>query len=83
MLSTLNWILLITIINGFIAFAGALFFSLIKKDLHKSLIYFVSFTTGALLGGAFLHFLPEATAELSLVKTTIFTLAPLQSWTPL
>tara|TARA_Y100000310_G_scaffold135624_1_gene134490 strand:- start:562 stop:1320 length:759 start_codon:yes stop_codon:yes gene_type:complete len=75
MLTTFQWILLITIINGFLAFAGALFFSLIKKDFHKSLIYFVSFTTGALLGGAFLHFLPEAAEELSLVKTTLLTLS--------
>jgi zinc and cadmium transporter len=74
MLSTLTWILLVTILNGFVALLGAFIFLLINKKSHKSLIYFVSFTTGALLGGAFIHFIPEAAAELSLLKTTLLTL---------
>jgi len=75
MLSTFNWILLVTILNGLVAIIGAMIFLSFKQKSHKSLIYFVSFTTGALLGGAFLHFLPEAAAELSLAKTTLLTLA--------
>lgn len=75
MLTTFQWILLVTILNGLVALLGAVIFLSFKKKSHKSLIYFVSFTTGALLGGAFLHFLPEAAEELSLVKTTILTLA--------
>lgn len=64
-----------TIINGFIAFAGALLYLILREDFHKSLIYFVSFTTGALLGGALIHLIPEAAEELSLVKTTLLTLS--------
>tara|TARA_Y100000310_G_C20699789_1_gene828638 strand:+ start:6572 stop:7336 length:765 start_codon:yes stop_codon:yes gene_type:complete len=75
MLSTFSWILLVTILNGLVALIGAFIFLSFKKSSHKSLIYFVSFTTGALLGGAFIHFLPEAATELSLIKTTLLTLA--------
>ena len=75
MLTTFQWILLVTVINGLIALLGAIIFLSLSKKSHKVLIYFVSFTTGALLGGALLHFIPEAVEELSLVKTTILTLA--------
>jgi zinc and cadmium transporter len=75
MLSILNWILLVTILNGLVAIIGAIFFLTVNKHFQKSLIYFVSFTTGALLGGAFIHFIPEAASELSLTKTTILTLS--------
>ena len=37
--------------------------------MDKILILLVSFTTGALLGGALFHFIPEAIEELSLMKT--------------
>ena len=75
MLSTLNWILLVTILNGLVAILGAVIFLSFKQRSHKSLIYFVSFTTGALLGAVFIHFLPETATELSLVKTALLTIA--------
>jgi zinc and cadmium transporter len=72
-LSVLGWILLITFINGLLAFAGLGFYFLFKKNLNRVLIFLVSFTTGALLGGAFIHFLPEAYEGLGLFKTVIIT----------
>jgi len=63
-------IIIVTIINGLLAFVGAFLFHVSKKNL----ILLVSFTTGALLGGAFFHFIPEALQELSLTKTTAITL---------
>jgi zinc and cadmium transporter len=73
-LSTFSWILLVTIVNGFLAFAGAIFYFVFKKNLNKVLIFLVSFTTGALLGGAFFHFLPEAVEEISIFKTVGITI---------
>jgi len=73
-LSVLSWILLVTFINGLLAFAGLGFYFLFKRNLNKVLIFLVSFTTGALLGGAFIHFLPEAYEELGLLKTVGITI---------
>jgi zinc and cadmium transporter len=74
-LSVLMWILLVTIINGLLAFAGVLFLAISKKKLNKILIFLVSFTTGALIGGAFFHFIPEAIEEISLKTTTWLTIS--------
>ncbi|MAG02160.1 hypothetical protein CMI42_02390 [Candidatus Pacearchaeota archaeon] len=75
MLSTFQWILLVTILNGLVAIIGAIIFLSFKKTSHKTLIFFVSFTTGALIGGALLHFIPEAAAQLSFLKTTLLTIS--------
>lgn len=72
-LTILQWILIVTIINGFLAFAGAILYFIFKDNLNKILIILVAFTTGALLGGAFIHFLPEAVKELSLIPTVLLT----------
>jgi len=74
-LSTLTWIILVTLINGLLAFSGALFLTLSKKNLNKILIFLVSFTTGALLGGAFFHLIPEAIKQINITSTTIITIA--------
>jgi len=60
-----------TIINGLLAFIGALFYFIFRKNLNKILIFLVAFTTGALLGGAFFHFIPEALEKISILKTTL------------
>ncbi len=72
--SILAWIIIITVINGFLAFAGAIFLFLSKNKLESILVLLVSFTTGALLGGAFFHFIPES-LELGLIKVTLLTLS--------
>jgi len=68
-LSTLSWIILMTLINGVIALVGAFSLLISKKSLKKITILLVSFSIGALLGGAFFHLIPEAIEELSIVKT--------------
>ena len=73
--SILTWIILVTIINGLLAFVGALFIFIFKKNLDKVLILLVSFTTGTLIGGALIHFIPEAIEELSLITTAWITIA--------
>ncbi|MEK6914518.1 MAG: ZIP family metal transporter [Nanoarchaeota archaeon] len=73
-MQTLYFILIATIINGLIAFAGASLFFINEKKLEKFLILFLSFETGALLGGVFFHFIPESLEEISIIKTTILTI---------
>ena len=54
-----------TFIVSLIAFVGVFTFILKKELLNKALLVLVALSTGALLGGAFLHLLPEAIAEKS------------------
>jgi zinc and cadmium transporter len=46
-----------------IAFVGIFTFLLKQELLNRALLVLVALSTGALLGGAFLHLLPEAIAE--------------------
>jgi len=56
----LVYILLSTIIISLIAFNGAFTLSLNDKLLNKILLALVSLSAGTLIGGAFIHLLPEA-----------------------
>jgi len=56
-------ILAATFVISLIAFAGVLTFILKERWLNKVLLVLVAFSSGALLGGAFLHLLPEAIEE--------------------
>lgn len=78
-LTTLQWILLMTGIDGLMALAGAFSFVISKKSLDKMLLLLVSFATGALLGGAIFHLIPEAGGFLgyyflTLEKNAVFLL---------
>lgn len=57
-------ILLATFIISLISFVGVLTFVFKEKWLNKILLVLVALSSGALLGGAFLHLLPEAIEEL-------------------
>lgn len=70
-MQTLTWILLMTFINGLLALTGALSFLISKKSLNKMLLFLVSFATGALLGGAFFHLIPEALEELKILTALL------------
>src|SRR3989338_2278754 len=73
-MSPLYWILLMTLINGLVALVGVFSFLLTKNFLNKILIILVSFATGALLGGALFHFLPEAFTKLPIFLVSLLTL---------
>lgn len=60
---TLIQILIATITISLIAFVGVFTLILKKELLNNVLLGLVALSTGALLGGAFLHLLPEAIAE--------------------
>lgn len=52
--------LISVLLVSLISLAGVLSLGIKEKKLKKILIYFISFSTGALLGDAFIHLLPEA-----------------------
>jgi zinc and cadmium transporter len=55
-----------------ISFSGALTLAIKKEKLKDFLIYFVSFSAGALLGDVFIHLLPEVVEEYSHSISLIF-----------
>ncbi|NWF77948.1 MAG: ZIP family metal transporter [Chloroflexi bacterium] len=57
-------ILVATFVISLIAFVGVLTFILKEEWLKKALLILVALSSGALLGGAFLHLIPEAVSEL-------------------
>jgi zinc and cadmium transporter len=62
----LAWILLSTFAVSLIALIGI--FALLLKEslLERLLLMFVAFSAGALMGGAFIHLIPEATEHFSI-----------------
>jgi len=62
------WIYALTsvFIVSLISLIGVATISIKIKKLNKFLIYFVSFSAGALFGGAFFHLLPEVVNEIGL-----------------
>ncbi|MGQ9719426.1 MAG: ZIP family metal transporter [Nitrososphaerales archaeon] len=62
-MSVLLPILISTFLVSLVSFIGVLFLSLNEKILSRLLLTLVAFGSGALLGGAFLHLLPESFAS--------------------
>jgi len=56
----LEWILLVTILDGLFSFVGALTLTLKDKTIEKILFILVAFSAGTMIGGSLLHLLPEA-----------------------
>ncbi len=61
---TLLYIILATLTVSLISFIGVLGLALSKKQLDKVLLILVALAGGGLLGGAFLHLIPEAIHEI-------------------
>lgn len=64
MMNILIWIIGSTFAMSLIAWAGIVTLALREKLLKKILLLLVAFSAGALLGGALLHLMPEAVAEM-------------------
>jgi len=56
----LIWALTASIVISLISFVGAISLLLKENILNKLLLMLISFSAGALIGGAFLHLIPEA-----------------------
>ncbi|TSC95094.1 MAG: zinc/iron permease [Parcubacteria group bacterium Licking1014_1] len=71
-------ILFLIILGAFlvslVSFIGVFTLSLNEKILKKTLFYFVALSVGGLMGGAFLHLLPEAIEKLGDVKAFLYVL---------
>jgi zinc and cadmium transporter len=67
-MNTITYILLSVLIVSLISVIGIFFIFLKKRTLDKLLIFLVALSVGSLLGGAFLHLLPE------IINTTGFSL---------
>lgn len=74
-MNTLLWILAFTLINGLVAFVGAITLLLNEKTLRKILYVMVSFSAGALLGGGLLHLLAESITVLSVDTAFLILIA--------
>jgi len=68
---TLIYILIATFLISAIAFIGALTLFLKQELLNKVLLILVSFSAGALIGGAFLHLIPEAIIKVGIEEGEI------------
>lgn len=72
-MSIFLFIIIASIVISFISFAGAFTLFLKEKLLNKILLGLVSFSAGALMGGAFLHLIPEAIENVGINKVlTVF-----------
>ena len=65
-MSELLFALVSVILISLISLIGIIAFAVNLKKLSKILIYLVSFSAGALFGGAFFHLLPEAVETIGL-----------------
>jgi zinc and cadmium transporter len=63
MLESWTYALLSVLAVSLLSLIGVVTFSLKDKVLKKILLFLVSFSAGALFGGAFIHLLPEAVTE--------------------
>ncbi len=70
-MSILTWIIGTTFIISLIAFVGALTLFLKEKLLNKILLVLIAFSAGALIGGAFLHLMPEAIIEVGIDEASV------------
>jgi zinc and cadmium transporter len=70
----LAYILLATFIVSLISFVGVVALALKDKILNKILIILIGLSAGALMGGAFLHLLPEAVGNSKGLDVYLFVL---------
>ena len=70
-MSILFSILISTFLISLIAFVGVLVLFLKERLLSKVLLILVAFSAGALIGGAFLHLIPEAIAKVGVEEKAI------------
>jgi len=68
------WALGATILVSLISFIGIIGLLFKDKLLHKTLLLLVGFSAGTLIGGAFIHLIPQAAEEISLGQVSFYVL---------
>jgi len=71
----LSSIILASLAISLCVWVAVLFLYFKKETLHKITLFLVSLSAGALMGGAFLHLLPEAAQEIETSKLYLIVLA--------
>jgi zinc and cadmium transporter len=74
-METLMWIIGSTFLVSLISFIGIVSFAIKEKLLNKLLLALIALSAGALMGGAFIHLIPEATPELGISSVCLYVLA--------
>lgn len=69
-MSTFLWIILTTFLVSLFAFVGVFTLAMSPKTLKKILLALVGLSAGTLIGGAFLHLIPEALTEMESIVGT-------------
>jgi len=77
---TLIWILCATILVSFISLIGIFTLGLKSKLFDKFLVLLVGFAAGGLIGGAFLHLLPEAVEQSGSSRAFFYSLVGFTSF---
>jgi zinc and cadmium transporter len=67
-------IILATLVVSLISFVGVLTLFLKEKVLDNILVYLIALSAGALIGGAFLHLIPEAAEEFESAYLFLFVI---------
>lgn len=73
-MNSLAWIVGTTFTISLISLVGALTLFLKEKFLNRILLVLVAFSAGALIGGAFLHLMPEAIIEVGANEASILNM---------
>lgn len=73
-MTPLSYILLTTFLISLISFIGALILFLKEELLDRILLILAAFAAGALMGGAFLHLIPEAIAKVGADENSVLIL---------
>jgi zinc and cadmium transporter len=70
-MDTLFWIIGSTFLVSLVAFVGVLALSFKKRLLEQAMLLLVALSAGALIGGAFLHLIPEAVTSYPVGKLDV------------
>ncbi len=80
MSNILIWIISSTLLVCLLSLVGIIALLLKSKILNKILLVLVGFSAGALMGGAFLHLLPESLEETKAITVSLFLLIGFSSF---
>ncbi len=75
MIQEWSYALVSVLLISFVSFAGLFTFGMRKGRLNTFLIYFVSFSAGAMLGDVFIHLLPEITKSGFALSKSLYLLS--------
>lgn len=79
-MNTLLWSIGATVVVSFISLIGIAALMIKKRILERILLWLVGFSAGALIGGAFLHLIPEALSGSSQENVFVYVLVGFSSF---